>query len=286
MNGLKTALLFVVLTLLFVIVGYIIGGRSGVTIAFIIAFAMNFVSYWFSDKIVLAMYRAKPIAETDNPRLYRIVRQVSQRAGIPMPKVYIIPSPSPNAFATGRNPQHAAVAATGGIMDTLDDEELAAVMAHELGHVRNRDTLVAAAAATIAGAITYIGFMLRWMPLFGGGFGSRDDNRRGGNVLVMLLIGILAPIAAALVQMAISRQREYGADRSSAEITHKPLALGSALRKLQSASRRVPLPANPATAHLFIVNPLTGKDFASLFSTHPPIEDRIARLEQYARSGL
>lgn len=283
MNGFRTALLFVVLTLLFIFVGYLIGGRSGVTIAFIMAFVMNFVSYWFSDKIVLAMYRAKPISESENPRLYGIVRSVSQMAGIPMPKVYIIPSASPNAFATGRNPQHAAVAATGGIMDILDDNELAAVMAHELGHVRNRDTLVGAVAATIAGAISYIGFMARWMPFLGGG---DNEDRRGGNIFVMLLIGILAPIAAAMVQMAISRQREYGADKSSAEMTHKSLSLASALRKLQNASQRVPLPANPATAHMFIVNPLTGKDFSALFSTHPPMEKRIARLEEYARSGL
>ncbi len=283
MNGLRTALLFVVLTLLFIFVGYLVGGRSGVTFAFIMAFVMNFVSYWFSDKIVLAMYRAKPITESENPRLYSIVRSVSQMAGIPMPKVYIIPSASPNAFATGRNPQHAAVAATGGIMDILDDNELAAVMAHELGHVRNRDTLVGAVAATIAGAISYIGFMARWMPFFGGG---DSEDRRGGNIFVMLLIGILAPIAAAMVQMAISRQREYGADKSSAEMTHKSLSLASALRKLQNASQRVPLPANPATAHMFIVNPLTGKDFSALFSTHPPMEKRIARLEEYARSGL
>jgi heat shock protein HtpX len=286
MNGFKTALLFVVLTLLFVFVGFLVGGRSGMTIAFILAIIMNFVSYWFSDKIVLAMYRAKPIVESDNPRLFRIVRSVSQMAGMPMPRVYILPSASPNAFATGRNPAHATVAATGGIMGLLDDDELTAVMAHELGHVRNRDTLVGAAAATIAGAISYIAFMARWMPFFGGGFGGRDDDRGGGNLLIMLLVGILAPIAAAMVQMAISRQREYGADKSSAELTHKSLALASALRKLQGASQRIPLKANPATAHLFIVNPLKGKDLASLFSTHPPIEDRIARLEQYARNGF
>jgi heat shock protein HtpX len=286
MNGFKTALLFVVLTLLFIFVGFLIGGRGGMTIAFIMAVIMNFVSYWFSDKIVLAMYRAKPISETDNPRLFRIVRSVSQMAGIPMPKVYIIPSDSPNAFATGRNPQHAAVAATGGIMDILDDDELAAVMAHELGHVKNRDTLVSAVAATIAGAISYIAFMARWMPFLGGGFGGRDDDRRGGNLLVMLLVGILAPIGAAMVQMAISRQREFGADKASAEMTHKSLSLASALKKLQNGSQRMRLQANPATAHMFIVNPLTGKNFSNLFSTHPPLEERVARLEQYARSGL
>jgi heat shock protein HtpX len=282
MNGFKTASLFVVLTLLFIFVGFLIGGRGGMTIAFIIALVMNFVSYWFSDKIVLAMYKAKPVSESDNPRLYSIVRSVTQMAGLPMPKVYLIPTPSPNAFATGRNPQHAAVAATEGILSLLDDNELAAVMAHELGHVKNRDTLVATIAATLAGAISYIAFMARWMPFLG----SSDDDNRGGNIIVMLLVGILAPIAAMLVQMAISRQREYGADRASAETTHKSLALASALKKLHSMSQRAPLAANPATAHMFIVNPLTGKGMSSLFSTHPPVEDRIARLEQYARSGL
>lgn len=283
MNGIKTALLFVVLTMILVSAGYLIGGRSGVTIAFIMALVMNFVSYWFSDKIVLAMYRAKEIQETDNPRLYRIVRQAAQTAGLPMPKVYIVPNPSPNAFATGRNPQHAAVAATEGILNLLDDDELMAVMAHELGHVKNRDTLVGAAAATIAGAISYIGFMAHWIPFIGSG---DDDDRGGGNIFVMLLIAILAPIAAMLVQMAISRQREFGADRSSAEISHKPLALASALRKLHSMSQKVPLAGNPATAHMFIVNPLSGKRFSNLFSTHPPVEERIARLEQYVRGGI
>jgi heat shock protein HtpX len=283
MNGFKTALLFVVLTLIFLFVGYLIGGQSGMTIAFVIALVMNFFSYWFSDKIVLAMYRAKQANEAGNPRLFKIVRSVTQLAGLPMPKVYVVPSESPNAFATGRNPQHAAVAATEGILSLLNDDELAAVMAHELGHVRNRDTLVGTVAATIAGAISYIAFMARWMPFLG----SRDDdNRGGGNLIVMLLVGILAPVAAALVQMAISRQREYGADKSSAEITHKSLALAAALRKLQSASQRVPFAGNPATAHLFIVNPLTGKNFSALFSTHPAVEDRIERLEQYARNGL
>jgi heat shock protein HtpX len=283
MNGFKTALLFIVLTLILVTAGYLIGGRNGVTIAFIMALVMNFASYWFSDKIVLMMYRAKEVTEAENPRLYRIVRQTVQMAGLPMPKVYIVPNPSPNAFATGRNPQHAAVAATEGILNLLDDDELMAVMAHELGHVKNRDTLVGAAAATIAGAISYLGYMAQWMPFFGGG---RDDDERGGNIFVILLIAILAPIAAMLVQMAISRQREFGADKSSAEISHKPLALASALRKLHSMSHRVPLQGSPATAHMFIVNPLSGKSFTSLFSTHPPVDERIARLEQYARGGF
>jgi heat shock protein HtpX len=202
-------------------------------------------------------------------------------AGIPMPKVYITPSPTPNAFATGRNPEHAAVAATEGILKLLNDDELTGVMAHELGHIRNRDTLVGTVAATIAGAISYIAFMARWMPFFGS-----DDEDSGGNIVVFLLVGILAPIAAALVQMAISRQREYMADRASAEITHKPLALASALEKLHMAGRKIPLKTNPASAHLFIVNPLSARGIASLFSTHPPVEDRIDRLRSYLREGL
>jgi len=282
MNGLKTALLLAVLTIIFLIVGYAVGGQGGMTFAFLIALVLNFGSYWFSDKIVLGIYRARKVSESDNPRLYKIVRNTSQAAGLPMPKVYIIPSESPNAFATGRNPQHAAIAATEGIMRILDDDELSAVMAHELGHVRNRDTLIGTVAATIAGAISYIAFMARWMPFMG----SSDDDDRGGNILVMVLVGILAPIAAMFIQMAISRQREFKADRSSAEISHKPLALASALAKLHNMNSKVQMNVNPATAHLFIVQPLTMKGMASWFSTHPPVEDRIARLEEYARSGL
>jgi heat shock protein HtpX len=278
MNTFKTALLFVVLTLILIFVGYMMGGTTGVTIAFILALMMNIGSYWFSDKIVLRLYRGRKIEETDNTRLYRIIRSASQMAGLPMPAVYVIPTESPNAFATGRDPEHAAVAATEGILKILDDDELEGVIAHELGHVRNRDTLVGAVAATIAGAISYLAFMARWMPFFGG-----DDDDSGGNILVFVVIGILAPLAAALVQMAISRQREYMADRASAEISHKPLALASALRKLHDKSRRIPLRANPASAHLFIVSPLTKRDITTLFSTHPPVEERIARLENYAR---
>lgn len=282
MNGFKTALLLVVLTLLFIFVGGVVGGRGGMTVAFVLALIMNFGAYWFSDKIVLAMYRARKATEADNPRLFQIVRSISQMAGLPMPRVYIIPSQSPNAFATGRNPQHAAVAATDGIMQILDDDELSAVMAHELGHVRNRDTLISTIAATIAGAISYIAFMARWMPFIG----SSDDDNRGGSILVMVLVGILAPIAAALVQLAISRQREYGADRSGAEISHKPLALASALKKLHNITQRVQMKASPATAHMFIVQPFSMKGMAGWFSTHPPVEERIARLEEYARSGF
>lgn len=281
MNNVKTAILFVILTLMLIFIGYLIGGRTGVTYAFIFALVMNFGSYWFSDKIVLKLYRARRVEEHDNPRLHSLVRSAVQMSGLPMPKVYIIPSESPNAFATGRNPQNAAVAVTEGILKILDDDELLGVISHELGHVRNRDILVGTIAATIAGAITYLAFMARWMPFFGS-----DDDEGGGNLIVMLVVGILAPIAAALVQMAISRQREYLADRTAAEISHKPLALAGALKKLHRVSRQIPLKTNPASAHMFIVNPLTRKNFASLFSTHPPIEERIERLEKYFREGI
>jgi heat shock protein HtpX len=282
MNGFKTAILFIVLTVLFISVGYLVGGQGGASFAFFLALIMNFGAYWFSDKIVLATYRAKQVTEQEHPRLYRIVRQTAQAAGLPMPKVYVVPNPTPNAFATGRNPQHAAVAATQGILDLLDDDELEAVMAHELGHVKNRDILVSTIAATIAGAISYIAYMAHWMPFMDGG----DDDDRGGNIFVLLLVAILAPIAAMLIQMAISRQREYGADRSGSQISHKPRSLASALAKLHDMNRRIPMQTNPATAHMFIVSPLSGKSFATLFSTHPPVEDRIAKLEEYARSGF
>ncbi len=281
MNNVKTAILFVVLTLMLIFIGYLIGGQTGVTYAFIFALVMNFGSYWFSDKIVLKLYRAKRIEEHDNPRLFSTVRNAVQMSGLPMPKVYLVPAESPNAFATGRNPQNAAVAVTEGILKFLNDDELLGVISHELGHVKNRDILVGTIAATIAGAITYLAFMARWMPFFGS-----DDDEGGGNLIVMLIIGILAPIAAALVQMAISRQREYLADRTAAEISHKPLALAGALKKLSERSRMIPLKTNPASAHMFIVNPLTRKNFASLFSTHPPIEERIERLEKYYREGI
>jgi heat shock protein HtpX len=280
MNKLKTAALFVVLTLMLIFIGFIVGGRTGVTIAFIFALVMNFGSYWFSDKIVLKLYRAKRIEEHDNPRLYSIVRSAARMAKLPVPKVYVIPTESPNAFATGRNPDNAAVAATEGILKLLNDDELLGVISHEMGHVKNRDILVSTIAATIAGAITYLAFIARWMPFFGS-----DDDEGGGNLVVMLIIGILAPIAAGMVQMAISRQREYLADRSAAEISHKSLALASALKKIHDRSRTIPLHTNPASAHLFIVNPLTRKNFASLFSTHPPVEERIERLESYSREG-
>jgi len=281
MNGAKTVMLFIVLTLLFLLIGWFIGGRGGVTIAFIMALIMNIGSYWFSDKIVLAMYRAKPITEADNPRLYKIVRSATQMAKMPMPKVYVIPNASPNAFATGRNPEHAAVAATEGILQILNDDELLGVMSHELGHVKNRDTLVGAIAATFAGAISYLAYMAHWIPFMG----SSDDDNRGGNLIGVLLMAVLAPIAASLIQMAISRQREYLADKAASDISHKPLALAEALRKLHNTSQQIPMQANPASAHMFIVNPLSGKSLMNLFSTHPPVEERIARLRQYAGQG-
>jgi heat shock protein HtpX len=244
--------------------------------AFGLALVMNFVSYWFSDKIVLKMYRAQPIDEAELPVLQRIVRNLATRAGIPMPKLYLIPSESPNAFATGRSPQHAAVAVTEGILRIMNETELEGVLAHELSHVLNRDMLISTVAATVAGAISMIASIARWGLMFGGS--SRDDEGRSANPIAMLLTVILAPIAALLIQMAVSRSREYQADASGAQLTRNPSGLASALAKLGQAIQAVPMDANPATAHLFIVNPLSGRSLASLFSTHPPLEDRIARL--------
>ncbi|MBI1921353.1 MAG: zinc metalloprotease HtpX [Geobacter sp.] len=283
MNTLRTTFLLALMTVLLVLAGQAIGGRSGMTFALIMAGVMNFVSYWFSDKIVLAMYGAKEVTEAEAPEFHGMVRQLAVQAGLPMPKVYIIDSPTPNAFATGRNPDHAAVAATSGIMRILTREELMGVMAHELTHVKNRDILVSSVAATIAGAITYLAHMAQWAAMFGAG---RDRDEEGGG-LGMLFMAILAPIAAMLVQMAISRSREYGADKGGAEICGNPLHLANALRKLQTANQQIPMHANAATAHMFIVNPLTGGGLLSLFSTHPPMEERVRRLEEmaYGRRG-
>jgi heat shock protein HtpX len=278
MNALKTVFLLTLLTLLFVFIGQVVGGKSGMIIALIFAAIMNLTTYWFSDKIVLAMYRAQPIKESDHPRLYSLVRQTATKAGLPMPKVYIIPTQTPNAFATGRNPKHAAVAVTAGILKILDEDELEGVISHEMAHVRNRDILTGSIVATVAGAISVLAHMAQWGAIFGG-FGGRDDEGRGGGGLGLLIMAIVAPLAALLIQMAISRSREYSADQTGAKISHKPLSLANALRKLEYASRRMPLEANPSTAHLFIVNPLSGKGMASLFSTHPPVEERVARLE-------
>lgn len=283
MNQLKTTLLLTCLTLLMVAMGSAIGGKSGMMLAFLMACAMNFFSYWFSDKIVLAMYRAKEISESDDPAFYSMVRRLADRAGLPMPRVYIIPSDSANAFATGRNPQHAAVAATEGIRRILSDDELEGVMAHELAHVKNRDILVSTIAATFAGAISMLGNMLQWGAIFAGGRSS-DDGEGGGSLLGSLALAIIAPIAAMLIQMAVSRSREYLADETGAAICGRPQSLANALHKLHTASRMLPMAeARPASAHLFIVNPLTGGGLASLFSTHPPMEERIARLERMGR---
>lgn len=281
MNTLKTVFLMTLMTLLFIFVGQLVGGRQGMIVALVFAAIMNLVTYWFSDKIVLSMYRARSIQEGDNPRLYSIVRRVATSARLPMPKVYIIPTDTPNAFATGRNPQHSAVAVTQGIMKILDEDELEGVLSHEMAHIRNRDILTGTIVATLAGAISMLAMMARWGAIFGG-FGGRDNENRGGG-LGLLIMAIVAPLAALIIQMAISRSREYSADATGAANSHKPLALASALRKLEYASKRIPMDAKPSTAHLFIVNPLTGGGLTNLFSTHPPIQERVARLEKMAR---
>ncbi len=272
---LKTGVLLGVLTALFVGIGYVVGGQQGMAVAFILALGMNLFSYWFSDRVVLAMYRARPISEAEAPRLYAIVRRLATRAQIPMPAVYLIPTDTPNAFATGRNPEHAAVAVTEGIMRILDEDELEGVLGHELSHVKNRDVLISTIAATLAGAITYLAHMLQWAAIFGGR--SSDEDERG-NPIAALLVAIVAPFAAMLVQLAVSRAREYQADASGARLAGRTWGLAKALEKLETASQAVPMGANPATAHLFIVNPLGGRALMRLFSTHPPIEERIARL--------
>lgn len=278
MNTLKTTLLLTALTLCLVLIGSYFGGRNGMILAFAFAAAMNFFSYFYSDKLALAMYRAQPVTREELPRAYQVVERMTQRIGLPMPKIYVIPSDSPNAFATGRNPQHASVAVTQGILNLLNDDELEGVLAHELGHVRNRDILTSSIAATLAGAITMLARMGYWASLFGGYGGDGRDRNRGGGLGALFML-ILAPIAATLIQLAISRSREYEADATGAHITGNPYALASALEKLDAYSKRLPMQASPSTAHLFIVAPLlSGSDFAGLFSTHPPIAKRIERL--------
>lgn len=273
-NTAKTALLLGILSALLLVIGDAVGGEQGLIIAFLFAAVLNFGSYWFSDKLVLKMYHAQPVGP-DHP-LSRIVARLTQKAGLPMPKVYIIPTSAMNAFATGRDPQHAAVAATQGILGTLNEDELEGVMAHELSHVRHRDTLTSAVAATIAAAIMMLASIARWGAIFGG-LGGRDDDS-GGGLFGLLATAIVAPVAAMLIQAAISRSREYDADRAGADLAGTPQGLANALRKLEVASKRLPMPSNPATAHLFIVQPFSGRTLANLFSTHPPTEDRIARL--------
>ncbi|MGH7948377.1 MAG: zinc metalloprotease HtpX [Candidatus Binataceae bacterium] len=277
---LKTTLLLGLLTGVLMLMGGALGGRQGLMIALIFAAAMNFFSYWFSDKIVLAAYGAKPLDANSAPELYSIVSELAHSASIPTPRLYMIESDTPNAFATGRNPSHAAVAVTRGIMRICNREELKGVIGHELSHVLNRDILVSSIAATIAGAIMMVATMIRWGAILG--MGQRDDGGRGG-FLGLIAAAIFAPFAAAMIQMAVSRTREYQADASGAKLVGDPMALASALRKLELANERMPLDAGPATAHLFIVNPLSAQGLSRLFSTHPPIEERIRRLESMAR---
>jgi heat shock protein HtpX len=274
-NTFKTAFLLTALTLLLMFIGRAFGGQNGMLIALAFAAVMNFVSYFFSDKIALAMYRAQPVTREQLPRAYQIVERLTQRNGLPMPKIFVIPTDSPNAFATGRNPAHASVAVTQGILNLLNDEELEGVLAHELGHVRNRDILISSIAATVAGAITMLAQMGKFAMIFGGM--QRDDRDRGGGIAALLML-ILAPIAALLIQLAVSRSREYEADSTGAHFTGNPYALASALAKLDASSKRLPMVATPSTAHLFIIQPLLGMNFGGLFSTHPPIAKRIERL--------
>lgn len=275
-NTLKTAFLLTGLTLLLMFVGRSYGGQRGMVLALVVAGALNFVSYFFSDKIALAMYRAQPVTREDLPRLYQVVERLTGHAGLPMPKLYVIPTASPNAFATGRNPAHASVAVTQGSLDLLDDEELEGVLAHELGHVKNRDILISSVAAMLAGAVTLLADIARFGLIFGGY--SRDDRDRGGGLGALFML-ILAPVAALLIQLAVSRSREYAADATGAGFTGNPHGLARALAKLDASSKRRPLPATASTAHLFIVQPLlSGAALASLFSTHPPIPQRIERL--------
>lgn len=279
MNYVKTAMLLALLTAILIFAGDALGGRSGATTALLFAGIMNFVAYWFSDKIVLMMYRAKKVSESDAPELYAITRDLTMKAGLPMPKIYIMENDTPNAFATGRDPNHAAVAATTGIMRLLTKDELTGVIGHELAHIQNRDILISTISATIAGAISYLAHMAQWAAMFGG---SRD-NERGNNPIALIVMMIVAPLAAMIIQMAISRSREYVADETGAKITGNPLSLANALRKLEQGNKRIPMAVpNASTAHMFIVSPLSGGSLLKLFSTHPPIEERIKRLEAMA----
>ncbi len=276
MNTMKTMVLMVALTLMMVFFGGLMGGKTGMTVALIMAFGMNFVTYWFSDKIVLKMYGAQPVTEAEAPELYRMIEKLAQRASLPMPRLYVIDGDQPNAFATGRNPEHGVVAVTTGIMQILSREELEGVLAHELAHIKHRDILIGTVAASFAGAISYLAQMAQWAMIFGG---RSDDEGEGHSLLSSLVMMIVGPLAAMIIQMAISRSREYAADAGGARIAGNPMYLAKALRKLQMASQRIPMNANPATAHMFIVNPLRGGGIMKLFSTHPPMEERIARLE-------
>ncbi len=279
MNGIKTALLLGALTGLLMLIGGLFGGKQGVVIAFVFAVVMNFGAYWFSDKLVLRMYSAQEVTESQAPELYALVQDLALRGSLPMPRVFLVPEDTPNAFATGRDERHAVVAVTQGLLRTLNREELAGVLGHELTHIRNKDMLIGSIAATLAGAIVMLANMAQWAALFGGA-GRGDDDEGGGGIVGLLLMAILAPLAATIIQMAISRSREYLADEGGARISGNPYGLANALEKLSQASRAIPMEANPSTAHLFIVNPLSGKSLMHLFSTHPPLEERIARLRR------
>ena len=281
MNGLKTFLLMLSMMALFLLIGNAIGGERGMVTAFIFAAVMNFIMYWFSDKIVLAMYGAKPISEKESPEIFKVTRRLTVKAGLPMPKIFILAMEAPNAFATGRNPQHASVAVTKGILDILNENELEGVLAHELSHIAHRDILIATIAATMAGAISMLARMAQFAAIFGGG--SRDNRGRGGGI-GLLATAIIAPIAALLIQLAISRSREYGADEGAAKLTGMPMSLASALKKLEgyAEAKKSTVNVEPSTAHLFIVNPLRGAALFKLFSTHPPIQERVKRLEKMA----
>lgn len=276
MNNIKTVILLGALTGLFLFIGGAVGGQGGMIIALVFAGIMNLVAYWFSDSIVLRSYGAQPLSETEAPEIHRMIEELCSNAGIPKPKVYFINEESPNAFATGRNPEHGAIVLSNGIMKLMARDELKGVIAHELSHIRHRDTLIQSIAATIGGAIMFLGYQMRWFAFFTGGGGHDDDDN--GGILGLLAMAILAPIAAFLIQMAISRSREYIADQGAAELSHSPYGLASALEKLGIYSKRIPMEASQQTAHLFIVSPLSGKGFTSIFSTHPPLEERIARL--------
>ena len=279
-NQLKTTLLLATMTGLIILIGRYFGGSSGMVIAFIFAMLINFGSYWFSDTVALRLYRARELSSQEAPELYAMVSRLSQSASLPMPRIYLIPSDSPNAFATGRNPRYAVVAVTRGIMRLLNPSELEGVLAHEIAHIKDRDILISSVAATLAGVIMMIASMARWAALFGGLGGSDDDD---GGILGFLFLAFLAPLAALIVQLAISRSREYLADSIGAQIAGNPSGLAAALEKLDYASKKIPLQTNPATSHLFIVNPLSGKSLQSLFSTHPPIAERIERLNRLKR---
>jgi len=284
-NQIKTTLLLAVMTVFILIIGQLLGGRQGMFIALILAAGMNFFSYWYSDKLVLRMYRAREASAQQAPELYSIVGQLTRQAGLPMPKLYVIPRETPNAFATGRNPKHAAVAVTQGLLQLLNREEVQGVLAHEMAHVKNRDILIGSIAATMAGAIMMLATMARWSAVFGGAAGRGDDDEGGLGFIGLIVMSILGPMAAMIIQMAISRSREYLADATGAAMVGRSEGLASALEKLGAYSARLPLDAKPATAHMFIVNPLSGKRLMNLFSTHPPLEERIARLRGNRPAG-